>query len=218
VSANRVIHLRRPDAGCLVVSDAFTAFDRVQQIGANVFPVQLRRDHLRRSGTLLEEVVMGGLCPCARRGQCKCHQSDLGFHGGASRFRNWATAAHEGPRDSRCLHGHGRAFRLEHDSPSAFGLVFFFELTCARISSGFRARYPCRHQGPVAGRALERDDHLASRVAAFDVPQCRGRLAQRAGLVDDRLELAGFDEFLQHDEIRVIRLRKIATQLVAHER
>src|SRR5262249_25707752 len=63
-----------------------------------------------------------------------------------------------------------------------------------------------------------RDDDFSASVSPFDIGEGRRGLAQRVGLVDDRSELPGLDELLQHDQVSVIRHRKIPAQTLAHER
>ena len=64
----------------------------------------------------------------------------------------------------------------------------------------------------------DRDDNLAASMAGFDVAQRRRRLLQWEHLIDHWPERSGFDEFLQHAEVRVIRLREVPAYVVAHER
>ena len=68
-----------------------------------------------------------------------------------------------------------------------------------------------------AGRASHPDHDLASGVSLLQVPDRLGGLTQRVGPVDDRRDLAGLDELLQHQQVLAPFLRGQRAQRLARE-
>src|SRR5215208_1000188 len=68
------------------------------------------------------------------------------------------------------------------------------------------------------GFASHGDDDFSSSVSFFQIPDGLGDLAQRVSPVDDRCNLAGFDELLEDEQILVVPLVNECAQLLAHER
>ena len=56
------------------------------------------------------------------------------------------------------------------------------------------------------GFASHGDDDFSLSVSFFQIPDGFGDLAQRVGTVDDRCELAGFDELLEGEHVLVVLL------------
>src|SRR6266508_2937066 len=61
------------------------------------------------------------------------------------------------------------------------------------------------------------DDHLAARVAPFQIPERQGGLNQWVRSVDDGSELAGLDQLAHGPQVLLIHLRIQPTQLLTHE-
>ena len=59
--------------------------------------------------------------------------------------------------------------------------------------------------------------YFSSGVTFIQIPEGFSGLAQRVCCVDDRSDLAGFDELLQNNQVLVVRNRKIGTSLPVHE-
>jgi hypothetical protein len=51
-----------------------------------------------------------------------------------------------------------------------------------------------------------RDDNLPARVSVLDVANCGGHLAQRKSALNHRRYLSSFAEFLQDQQVRLVRL------------
>ena len=68
------------------------------------------------------------------------------------------------------------------------------------------------------GFASHGDDDFSSGVSLFEITDGLGDLAQRVRPVDDRCDLAGFDEVLESDQVLVVLRRDERAQLLAHER
>src|SRR5215208_2491450 len=68
------------------------------------------------------------------------------------------------------------------------------------------------------GFASHGDDDFSSSVSLFQIADRLGDLAQRVRPVDDRCDLAGFDELLEDDHVLVVLLVNECAQLLSHER
>jgi hypothetical protein len=68
------------------------------------------------------------------------------------------------------------------------------------------------------GFASHGDDDFSLSVSLLQVPDGLGDLAQRVRPVDDRCDLAGFDELLKEDQVLVVLRGDECAQLLAHER
>ena len=68
------------------------------------------------------------------------------------------------------------------------------------------------------GFASHGDDDFSSGVSLFEITDGFGHLAQRVRPVDDRCDLAGFDEVLESDQVLVVLCGDERAKLLAHER
>ena len=69
-----------------------------------------------------------------------------------------------------------------------------------------------------ANDGLQGHDDFSSGMTRFDVPQSLWGLAQRIRAVDDRRQLADFNEFLRHGQVVVIRHGEIPALALADKR
>ena len=60
-------------------------------------------------------------------------------------------------------------------------------------------------------------DYFSSGVTFIKIPEGLRGLAQRVRSVDDRCDLAGLNELIQNNQVRMVRNRNIRSSLLAYE-